>query len=92
MSDAGNRKWAVVVQVEFTEDVAEAEEIEAELEDWLRANASGGWDYSGNSTDAVDGTAAEFFYFERERDARSFAEAFGGVVTDTEDLPPLSEG
>jgi hypothetical protein len=91
MSGSYNRRWSVVVQVEFTEDVAEAEEIEAELEDWLRANAAGGWDYSGSSTDAVDGTAAEFFYFERERDARLFADAFGGIVTDTDDLPPMSD-
>jgi hypothetical protein len=88
MELGGNHRWSVVVRAEFTGDVADSEEIAAELEDWLRCNVAGPWSYGGSSTDAGGGTTDEFFYLEREADARKFADAFGGVVHDTGDLPP----
>jgi hypothetical protein len=86
MEPAGNYRWAVVVRAEFTGDVADSEEIEADHEDWLTLNVAGRWNYGGSSTDAAGGTSDEFFYLEREADARKFAETFGGVVNDTDEI------
>jgi hypothetical protein len=88
MEVGGTYRWSVVVHAEFTGDVADSEEIEAELEDWLRQNIAGRWSYGGSSTDAGGGTSDEFFYLERETDARKFADSFGGIVSDTSNLPP----
>jgi hypothetical protein len=79
-------RWSVVVRAELTEDAGNAEELQAELEDWTRQHAAGRWSYGGSSTDAVRGVTDEFFYFEQEADARRFAAAFEGLVVDTQGL------